>query len=130
MLRRTPSAGFTLVEVVVALTLLSVAVLGLASSAARLATSTASAEVRALAVEAVEDQLSRVRLDPRYGGLDTLYTGVDHDLFGVPGLTRTTRVVHVQQSSPHTVDYKRITVTVAGVMVSPAISRVLVVAAP
>lgn len=128
----TPAArrGFTLVEVVVALTLLSVAVLGLASSASRLATSAATAELRALALQAAEDRLSRVRLDPRYGGLDTLYSGVDTDLFGVAGLTRRTEVQHITQPAPNALDYKRIKVTVTGRMLAPPMERVLVVAAP
>jgi len=130
MLTRAARGGFTLVEVIVAMTILSVAVLGLASSATRLTTSSASAELRALALEAAEDRLARVRLDPRYGGLDTLYAGVEVDLLGIDGMTRTTAVDHVQQSSPHPLDYKRITVTVSGPMLAPPISRLLVIAAP
>lgn len=130
MLTRRLEGGFTLVEVIVAMVILAVAVLGLASSATRLTTTTASAELRALALEAAEDRLARVRLDPRYGGLDTLYSSVETGLFGVEGMTRTTTVEHVQQASPNAVDYKRITVKVTGPMLSPPISRLLVVAAP
>lgn len=130
MLTPAPRGGFTLVEVIVAMVILSVAVLGLASSATRLTTSAASAELRALALESAEDQIGRVRLDPRYGGLDTLYSGVQDDLFGIQGLTRTTTVVHVQQTSPHPLDYKRITVTVTGPMLNPPISRLIVIGAP
>jgi len=130
MLTRERQAGFTLVEVIVALVILAVAVLGLASSGARLATTGATAELRALALEGVEDRLARVRLDPRYGGLDTLYAGVDTDLFGIEGLTRTTSVVHVQTAAPGAVDYRRITVTVTGPLLTPPVSRQLIVAAP
>lgn len=130
MLTESRNGGFTLVEVVVALVILSTAVLGLASSASRLATASASAELRALATEAVEDQLAQVRLDPRYGGLDSLYTGVDSDMFGIPGVTRTTTVTHIQQGPPASLDYKRVSVTVTGPMISPAISRQIIVAAP
>lgn len=130
MLTRSGETGFTLVEVIVAMVILAVAVLGLASSATRLTTTTASAEIRALALEAAEDRLARVRLDPRYGGLDTLYSSVETGLFGIEGMSRTTTVEHVQQASPNAVDYKRITVKVTGPMLSPSISRLLVVAAP
>lgn len=130
MLTRERQAGFTLVEVIVALVILAVAVLGLASSGARLATTGATAELRALALEGVEDRLARVRLDPRYGGLDTLYAGVDTDLFGIEGMTRTTSVVHVQTAAPGAVDYRRITVTVTGPLLTPPVSRQLIVAAP
>ena len=126
----SPRSGFTLVEVVVAMVILSTAVLGLAASASRLATTSAAAELRSLAMEAVDDQVARVRLDPRYGGLDTLYGGVDQDLFGIPGVSRTTRVEHVQQPAPNALDYKRISVTVTGPLITPAISRQIIVAAP
>lgn len=130
MLTSRPRGGFTLVEVVVALLLLSVAVLGLASSASRLAVDAALAELRALALQAAEDRLSRVRLDPRYGGLDTLYPGVDTDLFGIEGLTRRTEVDHITQPAPNARDYKRITVTVTGPLLNPPVERALVIAAP
>ena len=130
MLTQRRQAGFTLVEAIVALVILATAVLGLASSASRLTMTSATAELRALALEGVEDRLARVRLDPRYGGLDTLYSGVDTDLFGIEGLTRTTSVVHVQQSTPSALDYKRITVTVTGPLLTPPVSRQLIVAAP
>lgn len=130
MLTQPKDRGFTLVEVVVALVILSTAVLGLASSASRLATSSAAAELRALATEAVEDRIAEIRLDPRYGGLDTLYAGVDTDMFGILGVSRTTTVQHVQQGPPAALDYKRISVTVTGPMISPSISRQIIVAAP
>jgi len=130
MLTPRERAGFTLVEVIVALVILATAVLGFASSASQLAMSSATAELRALALEGVEDRLARVRLDPRYGGLDTLYAGVDTDLFGVEGLTRTTSVVHVQTAAPGAVDYRRITVTVTGPLLTPPVSRQIIIAAP
>ena len=120
-------AGFTLVEVVVALVILSVAVLGLGASSARLTTTAASAEVRALAVQLADDRIVRVRLDPRYGGLDSLYAGVEDDILG-PGSRRTTTVVHVQETNP-VLDFKRISVTVEAPFLD-AISRQIVVAAP
>lgn len=130
MLTPSRKEGFTLVEVVVALVILSTAVLGLASSASRLATTSAAAELRALAMEAVEDRIARVRLDPRYGGLDTLYAGVETDLFGITGVTRTTAVVHVHQGPPQPLDYKRISVTVTGPMLTPPVSRQIIIGAP
>lgn len=130
MLTRGRSDGFTLVEVVVALVILSTAVLGLASSASRLATSSAAAELRALALQAVDDQIARISLDPRYGGLDTLYAGVESGLFAIDGITRTTTVVHTQETTPLVLDYKRIFVTVEGPMITEPISRQIVIAAP
>jgi prepilin-type N-terminal cleavage/methylation domain-containing protein len=130
MLTHERSGGFTLVEVVVALVILSTAVLGLGASASRLATATATGELRALALQAVDDQIARIRLDPRYGGLDTLYTGVETDLFDIDGMTRTTTVTHVQETTPLVLDYKRISVTVDGPLITETIARQIVIAAP
>jgi len=130
VLTRSTQAGFTLVEVVVALVILSTAVLGLGASATRLTTASANAELRALALQSVEDQIARIRLDPRYGGLDTLYAGVETGLFPVAGITRTTTVTHVQETTPLVLDYKRISVSVAGAPLTAPVERQIVIAAP
>lgn len=131
----TPRAlrqGFTLIEVVVALVILSTAVLGLAATAGRLSTAASSAELRALALESVEDRLARVRLDPRYGLLDSIYTGTETDVLGTetPGYSRKTTISHVQQGNPVSVDYTKILVEVTGPMLSPPIARQITIAAP
>lgn len=130
MLSASREAGFTLVEVVVALVILSTAVLGLASSAAQLTTAAASAEIRALAQVAVDDRLARVRLDPRYASLDSLYAGAESDLFEVPGLRRTTTVTRITQDEGRPVDYTLVTIVVTGPSITSPISRRIVVAAP
>ncbi|MFQ5538151.1 MAG: prepilin-type N-terminal cleavage/methylation domain-containing protein [Gemmatimonadota bacterium] len=128
-----PSAlkgGFTLVEVIVALVILSTAVLGLGTSATRLTASAGNAQLRALALEAAEDRIARVRLDPRYSSLDSLYSGIDQDVLGIPGIDRTTVVVRVTEPAPSNLDYKRVVVTVAGAPLLEPVSRQIVVAAP
>ena len=130
MLSRPGRSGFTLVEVIVALLLLTTAVLGLAGSATTLATTSATAELRALALQSVEDRLARIRMDPRYGELDSLYAGVESGLFSIPGITRTTTVTHVTQTTPLVLDYRRIAVSVEGTMLTKPISRQIVIAAP
>jgi hypothetical protein len=62
--------------------------------------------------------------------LDKLYAGVESGLFSIQGITRTTTVTHVQQTTPLVLDYKRISVTVEGTLITEAVSRQIVVAAP
>lgn len=121
--------GFTLVEVIVALVILSVAVLGLAASTSRLTTASSTAELRALSLMSVEDVLARVRLEPRYGSLDSLYSGVETGVLGITGMTRTTDVVHVVQTQPD-LDYTEVAVTVDGPMLLQPVSRRIVIGAP
>jgi len=130
VLNRDERDGFTLIEVIVALVILSTAVLGLGVSASKLATSAASAEIRAVALQSVEDQIARVRLDPRYTSLDSLYAGVEDSVLGLGGYTRTTTVTRVQSGSPVTLDYTRIGVVVAGPHLTPSISREITISAP
>jgi len=123
------SSGFTLVEVIVALVILSVAVLGLSASAARLTTNAADAELRARALYSVQDRLALIQVDPRYADLDSLYDGSEPAL-GMTGFTRTTTVTHVVQTNPTPLDYKVVAVVVDGPPLPSPISRQIVVAAP
>lgn len=113
--RSKPSEdGFTLVEVIVALALLSVVVLGMAGTAARLTLAASSAELRALAIQSAEDRLTRIRLDPRHALLDSIYGGSESDVLGIDGFTRTTTVTEVDVTNPTRMEYRRVEVVVSG----------------
>ncbi|MEX2466134.1 MAG: prepilin-type N-terminal cleavage/methylation domain-containing protein [Gemmatimonadota bacterium] len=122
-------AGFTIVEVIVALLILTTAVLGLAGSATQLTTAAAGAERRAQALYAADDRIGRVELDGRYADLDSLYAGVENDV-PIAGFTRTTTVEHVDITDPDPLDYKVVTVVVTGPGLPSPIERSRVVAAP
>lgn len=129
MLNHDPR-GFTMVEIIVALVILSVAVLGLGASAASLATRAADAELRARALYAVQDRLAEVQMDSRYALLDSLYVGVESDALGMADFTLTTSIDHVVQTNPTPLDYKVVSVVVDGPVLGGAVGRQLVVAAP
>lgn len=122
--------GFTMVEVIVALVILGVAVLGLSASASSLATRAAEAELRARALYTVQDRLAEVQLDSRYAMLDSLYEETETDALGMSGFTLTTSVDHVVQTNPTPLDYKIVSVVIDGPVLGGAISRQIVVAAP
>lgn len=125
-----PQGGFTLVEIIIALVILAVVVLGLGSSAAKLTTATATAEIRALALYSVEDRITEVQLDTRYDQLDSLYAGVQSNALGLPGFTRTTTVTHVTNDGNEPVDYKIVSVVLNGPQLPAPVSRRIIVAAP
>lgn len=125
----TGRAGFTVVEVIVALVILSVAVLGLAGSATRLTTTAATAELRAQAVYSADDRIGRIEMDRRYTLLDSLYEAIENGVPG-PGFVRSTTVEHIQVTSPDTLDYLMVTVNVTGPGLTSPVKRTLVVAAP
>lgn len=126
---RDQRGGFTLVEVTVALVILATAVLGLSSSAAKLATAASSAELRALALYSVEDRITEVEIDTRYNQLDSLYAGQETNALGLSGFTRTTTVTHVTTSGGKPVDYKIVSVVLDGPQLLTPVSRRLIIAA-
>ena len=126
------NAGFTLVELVVALVILAVALLGLSASTTGLVRSVSEEEIKATLLQAVEDRISEVRMDPRYGGLETLYENEESDVLGLDGYTRSTAVERVEASvaGGGVRDYTVVVVTVKGPGLEEPLSRRVVVAAP
>lgn len=124
--------GFTLVELMIAMLILTVAILGIGASAGRLSSAAGEAELKALAVQAVEDRINFVRLDPVYDSLAARYAASESSLLGLPGYTRTTAVTRSQIAQPggKTLDYTTITVKVDGGGLSTPIVREIVVGAP
>jgi prepilin-type N-terminal cleavage/methylation domain-containing protein len=118
--------GFTMVEVITSLVILAVAIIGLSSTTARLARVAVDAENRALALQAVEDRMSMIRLHPIYQQLDSVFSEVDAEIPGLPEYTRTTVLDRIIQEGPTDgkyIDYTTITVTVEGPGLQEPISR-------
>lgn len=120
--------GFTVVEVIVALVILSAAVLGLAGTATSLTMAAASAEIRAQALNAAQDRIARIDADPNYDDLED-YEGTEN---GVPasGFTRITDVTHVTRTNPTPLDYKVITVVVTSSILPEPVELRTAIAAP
>ncbi|MGH6690915.1 MAG: type IV pilus modification PilV family protein, partial [Gammaproteobacteria bacterium] len=87
--------GFTLVEVMIALTILLVVVTGLAGTTARTVHSVAIRDRQAVAIELASHRLDEMRATPNYAGLETTFAGTESTIPGSPGFTRITQVVRV-----------------------------------
>lgn len=121
-------AGFTLIEIMIALTILLVVIVGLVSTTGRTTNVAATSERQNVAIEMVHDRLDRVRIDPNYAGLDTTYGVTETSFPTLPGFQRVTTIVRFTSSSN---DYKKVTVTVTGPGLPAAgVSRTITVAAP
>jgi prepilin-type N-terminal cleavage/methylation domain-containing protein len=126
---RDSRGGFTLVEVILALTILLVVLMLLATSTGRTVHTVATSAAQEAAIELAMDRVEQIRADPQYGTLESVYTATETGFPTLPGFTRVTQVVHVGGvGQPN--DYKKITVTVNGPGVTPPISRSTTVAAP
>jgi prepilin-type N-terminal cleavage/methylation domain-containing protein len=121
--------GFTLIEVILALTILLVVMMMLATTTGKtvhIATTSANQEA---AIQLAIDRVEQVRADPQYNGLDSMYAKTETTF---PTLSGFTRVTSIQRTGgigqPN--DYKKVTVRVTGPGVSPAVVRTVTVAAP
>ena len=125
------SRGFTLIELVVAIVVLSAGILGLAASTSYMVRAASSSGLRAEALQAVEGRISHIVMDPRYYHLDSLYVGEETDIPGLYGMTRTTAIVHTRTVSDGRItDYKKVTVTVEGPGLANPVTRTVIVGVP
>lgn len=123
--------GFTLVEVLLAVVLLSFMVMGFQAATGKIIQYAAQSDRQAVAVQLVEDRLDLIRLDPTYEGLETRHETADEALEGFPELTRSTEIVRTfRKESTGVLDYTTITVTVAGPSLRAPVSRTIVIGAP
>lgn len=119
--------GFTIIEIVVALTLLVVVLLALMTLTGRTMHVAVLSDREQAALQLVTDRTDQVMTDPRYAQLDSIYAGTDSALATLQGLIRTTVVTHVSDTIN---DYKKVTVTVSGLGLTNPVSRTVTVAAP
>lgn len=131
----TPGAagrdGFTIIEVILALFLLSFTVLGFQAATSEIIHYSAQSDRQALAVQLVEDRLDLIRLDPEYAALETRYAETGTAVGAYPGFQRTTRVVRTRaRQSTGLLDYVTVTISVEGAALRTPVRRTIVLAAP
>ncbi len=121
--------GFTLIEVILALTILLVVMMMLATTTGKtvhIATTSANQQA---AIQLAIDRVEQVRADPQYNGLDSMYAKTETTFPTLSGFTRVTSIVRTGGiGQPN--DFKKITVRVTGPGVLPAVVRTVTVAAP
>lgn len=131
MLRQN-KAGFTLIEISIAIVILTAAVLGLAASSGQMLAPVNDAETDFIALQHVEDRIAELRLDPRYGVMDSLYAATETTLNGLPGSQRVTAFTRTRtlQTGGKYIDYWTVVVTVSGGRLKAPVLRKLMIAAP
>lgn len=124
-------AGFTIVEVLLALLLLSFMIMGFQAATGEIIHYAAQSDREAVAVHVVEDRLSLIRLETEYELLATRYAEQAVPLPDYAGMTRTT-VIDRTEAAVETgvLDYTTVTVTVEGAGLRQPVARTLVIAAP
>ena len=124
--------GFTIVEMIVAVLILTTAILGMGASAGFMMQAASGTGVKSEALQAVEGRISQIVMDPRYASLDSIYGGTETNLPGLEGYDRVTQIAWVYEAGApgRYTDYKRVVVSVSGPGLTEDITRAMIVVAP
>jgi prepilin-type N-terminal cleavage/methylation domain-containing protein len=122
-------SGFTLIEVMMALVILAVVILGLMTATASFVHVVTLGQKRAQAIQLAEGRIDRIQMDPNYAGLEATYATTEASIANMTGYTRVTDVTRVGGGNQAD-DYKVITVTVIHEVLFDTISRTVTVGAP
>jgi len=105
--------GFTLIEVLIAVTLLSIAVMSLGKFMATYQNATSKATVLSTMTTIAKERIELIRGDPRYTTLNTRYgSGASADTTGFPGYSIIRRRTYVSRDQTGSPARDRTTVTV------------------
>jgi prepilin-type N-terminal cleavage/methylation domain-containing protein len=125
--------GFTLIEVIVALVILTIVAMSLGRFVANFSHAVTTSTVRTVAVAVAQERVDSIlsaATPTVYPNLVTLFDGTGATGFpGYPAMTRSTRVVRRTGSSPRK-DYTVITVTVTEPTMGTPVSLTNAIAAP
>ncbi len=106
--------GFTLIEVLIAVVVLTIAVTGLGQFMAKYQHSTSTSTMLSTMTTIAKERLELVRADPRYTQLKALYgTGASADTTGFPRYSTIKRVTVVERDQGSTPPRDLTTVTVS-----------------
>jgi len=121
--------GFTLIEVIIAMTILVVVVLAMAAAAGQFVRLTAGSEAETVASQLAQERLQMIQMDPNYAALIATYEGTETAIPDATGFQRRTEMTRIVGGADN-VDITRITVTVAGPGVRAPVVLSTTVAAP
>jgi type II secretion system protein I len=127
-MRARDRAGFTLIEVLIAITMLAIVTLGLMAASGRMIRTVSDDRVRTVASTAADARIAMIRAWPAYATLDSVYAGIETGQ-PLPGWTRTTTIVRTGGAGQPN-DFKRATVVVAGPGLTSPVQRTVTIAAP
>ena len=116
--------GFTLLEVMIAVVILGVVALGMASVAGSLVHTASDGRLAAQAAAAADARISNIQVWPSYDNVDSVYVGTETNT-PTTGWTRKTTFTHYTTSSN---DYKKFTVLVTGPGITAGVSWTITLA--
>jgi hypothetical protein len=121
--------GMTLVEVMIALVMLTSVLLGMGAFMAKYGRAVGQGSAKASARELVAERLEYVKGATRYSTIEATYGGLESSIPGYPGFTRRTLVLRVGGKPTDKFDHKVITVVVNGPGLDKPVKKTSVVSA-
>lgn len=124
--------GFTLVELVVAMTLMATVGLSIAAVTGRLVSSAARDGQEVVALDLVNDRLAHIAGDPAYLEIEARYEGDEETIPGFPDMSRTTTIerTNAELDGAGRVDFLRVEVSVNGPGMAAPVVRTTTIGAP
>jgi prepilin-type N-terminal cleavage/methylation domain-containing protein len=122
--------GFTLIEIMIAMVILTIISVGLAKFVATFLHTVGTSTAKTVATAVAQEQLEMIRADPSYTTLVTNYNNLTTNGFpGYGSMSRTTRVVRTTGNNPRR-DYTKVTVTVSEPTMGTPVAVTIVIGAP
>ena len=121
--------GFTLIEVMLAVSILSVVLVGVARYNSQFLHTVSTSTVRTVAAEVARERISLIDMDPSYTTLAATWAGDSLNFPGYPRMRRVTTVSRVTSVNPPR-DYTILTVRVSEPTMGQPIDVTTVVAQP
>jgi prepilin-type N-terminal cleavage/methylation domain-containing protein len=124
-------AGMTLVEVILAIVILSGTMLGLGNFARKFQNANTGSTSKALASDLATQRITEVVTYRPYGSIVATYDGTSEEITtgAYKGFTRTTTAVRCASCPTATDDYVTVTVSVTGNDLTVAVKKTVIIAA-
>lgn len=121
--------GFSLVEIIVALTILTGSLLGFALVSQRFLRANTDVSTRTLASDLASTRIEQIKGTRAYTTLVTTFNNQVETWSGTSIYTGFTRTTYVTRTSTATNDYTTVTVVVSGRALAPVVRRTTAIAA-
>jgi prepilin-type N-terminal cleavage/methylation domain-containing protein len=110
--RKRPRRGMTLIEVMIAVVILTTAVLGMGKFMTSFVHNVSTDNLNAVASQLVASRLEEVKGATNYNTLETVFAKSESSLPPYTGFTRSTLIKHIGGGPADLYDYKTVTVIV------------------
>jgi prepilin-type N-terminal cleavage/methylation domain-containing protein len=118
--------GMTLIEVMIALVILTGALLGMGRFITSFAHTTSDGSLSSTASDLVLDRLEQIKAYNNYANIAATYAGTEASIPGYPGFTRVTQVLRTNTA---TTDYTAVTVSVSNTSMLNPVKKTTIIAA-